>query len=112
MRKGGSIVLFCQLRGMEQVVERDFALISGGLPERDMAELHFHGGFLSYVLQRVWGDARVRAQSGRAWDLVRLALVSALVAPLAFIANRTSQRREPGRFPTYCTSLLLKVTVA
>jgi hypothetical protein len=111
MRPGGRILVLCRTRGVEQILERDFALISGGMPERDVAEIRFRGGFASYATQRVWASALARTASGRSWDLLRLGIVSALVAPFALFANRAALRSEPGRFPAFCTSVVLEVTV-
>ena len=111
LRPGGRMVAFCQLRGTERVSERDFALISDGLPARDTGELRFGGGLLTYWLQRLWEGARAKAESGRTWDLARLALIAGLVGPLALLANQRAHNRQPGRFPGHCTSLLLVVTI-
>jgi hypothetical protein len=111
MRPGARILALWRTRGIDQVVERDFQLIAGALPERDVAVLEFRGGLLSYATQRAWDGAIARAASGRTRDLIRLGLLAGILGPLAFIANRRALKRPPGRFPGFCTSLVLEVAV-
>lgn len=112
MRPGaGHMLVLCRTRGVEQILERDFALISGAMPERDIAEVRFQGGFLAYLIQRIWEGALTRASSGRSWDLIRLAFLAMVLAPLAFLSNRASLKRNPGRFPGFCTSVVLEIEV-
>jgi hypothetical protein len=111
LRPGGHIVVLCRTRGIEQVPERDFQLIAGALPERDVAVLTFRGGFFGYVAQRVWDRALARAASGHAWDLIRLGLIAGLLAPVALLGNWRALRREPGRYTGFCTSLVLEIAV-
>lgn len=111
MKKGGTIIVFYQTKGSERVMERDFNLIANGMSESDAGELHIRGGYFAYLAQQLWESSRGRSQSGRTLDLIRFAIVAALVAPLALIANRRSISREPGTFTRACTSLCLQVKI-
>ena len=111
VRKGGKIMVFYQTRGAERVIERDFQLISDGMPESDVGELQIRGGRLLYLIQKAWEAGRVRAQSGRVSDLVRFGLTAAFVGPIAAVAARMEGEAGSGNFRAACTSLFLEVTV-
>ena len=111
VRPGGHIVVLCRLRGMEQVLERDFQLISGALPDRDVAVLRLRGGLLSYIAQRTWDRVLANAVSGRARDLLALGAISALLSPVTLVGNWRALRRDSGRFTGFCTSMVLEITV-
>lgn len=111
MKKSGTIIVFYQTKGSEQLIERDFKLIANGMPENDTGELHIRGGYLAYLAQQLWERSRGQSQSGRTVDLIKFAIVATLVVPLALIANRRSISREPGTFTGSCTSLCLQVRI-
>lgn len=111
MRKGAKIMVFARIPRRERVVPRDFHFISQALPDRDMAELRFHGNAVLRLLQRGW-DRYVSGQSrSRIRDLVRLAIFGAVTGPIAVFANRVAGRRSQSLSPRSCTSLCLVVTV-
>lgn len=112
VRKGGKIVVYFRTRGMEYLHDRDFELISKGMPETDIAELRFKGGRLTHWLQRSWDRHLALAARGNVLDLVRCGVWAMLVAmPVAMIIWSRSGRAGPSDLPDSCTSLCLEVTV-
>ena len=111
VRPGGRLIVFYRTRGQELVEARNYRLIANGLPDHDVAELQFTGGFLSYTLQGLWERKLEVIGSGRTLGLLRLVGWAALIGPLAWLANLRQGVRAGGEVSRYCTSMRLEVTV-
>jgi hypothetical protein len=111
MKHKGEIVLFYRTKGFDRVSQRDFPLIQRGLPGSDLPTLEFRGGWLSYLVQAIWENETGALQGGTIRGMLKFAAVALALGPIAMIANWRSQSREPGRFASPCTSMLLRITV-
>ena len=111
MREGGEFIALYRTQGAEHLAEREFRLISGGMPATDIGRLEMRGNRWSYMAQNLWDSAAQKASRGGLWGLVQIPFLGLVVVLCSMIGNRKAPEGDLGRFKRYRTSLQLKVTV-
>lgn len=109
MKTRSRIVAFHENMAARSLDERTFEFTRGLFPLVGRSQITFSGSYLGLLAIRWYARRLARHNIARPASTIALAATLAVCGPLARLAAGIEKRRNPSRFPTYCTGMTIGI---
>jgi len=111
LKSGGQVLVIYRTLGVNVLVERDFELISRGLPNKDICSIKMYGTWPAKLAQKIWDKGSQLAKRNNIKAILTLMPIVVGVSILSLVANTLGKKRLKYGFNPNTTSMWINVKV-
>ena len=111
LKSEGHVLVIYRTLGVNMFVERDFELISRGLPRKDICIIKMYGTWPAKMAQKIWDKGTQLAKRNKIQAILTLIPIGVWIILLSLVANILVKKKIKHVFNANTTSMWLTVKV-